>query len=64
MSKRLTRAQRESIIIDFINGKETPGYKVIENVNGKFTVRALKEDPKPVEVEPKPKFEIEEEEID
>ena len=59
MSKRLTRAQRESIIIDFINHKETPGYQVIENTNGKFIVRALKEEPKPV----KPKIEIEEEEV-
>ena len=58
-SKRLTRAQREAIIIDYINGKETPGYKVIENANGKFTVRTIKEDPKPIET--KPVFEIEEE---
>ena len=58
-SKRLTRAQREAIIIDYINGKETPGYKVIENANGKFTVRTIKEIPKPIET--KPVFEIEEE---
>ena len=58
-SKRLTRAQREAIIIDYINGKETPGYKVIENANGKFTVRTIKEAPKPIET--KPVFEIEEE---
>ena len=58
-SKRLTRAQREAIIIDYINGKETPGYKVIEGSNGKFTVRTIKEVPKPVET--KPVFEIEEE---
>lgn len=58
-TKRLTRAQREAIIIDYINGKDTPGYKVIENANGKFTVKTLKEEPKPIET-PKPKFELEE----
>lgn len=63
MSKRLTRAQREAIIIDFINGKDTPGYKVIENTNGKFTVKTLKEEAKPIET-PKPKIELEEEDID
>ena len=61
MSKRLSRAQRESIIIDFINHKETPGYQVIENTNGKFIVRALKEEPKVVKQPPKPSFEMEEE---
>ena len=60
-TKRLTRAQREAIIIDYINGKETPGYKVTENANGKFTVKTLKE-PKPIE-ESKPKIELEEEDI-
>ena len=59
-AKKLTRAQREAIIIDFINHKETPGYKVIENANGKFTVRAIKNEPIPKE-EQKPVFEIEEE---
>ena len=56
MSKRLTRSQREAIIIDFINGKETPGYNVIENSNGKFIVKAI---PKPIER----KIELEEEDI-
>ena len=54
MSKRLTRAQRETIIIDFINGKETPGYEVKENSNGKFTVKA-----KPAKI----KIEVEEEDV-
>ena len=63
MSKRLTRAQRENIIINYLNKKETPGYQVIEGLNGKFTVRAIKEEPQPIEQPPKPKFEIEEEEI-
>ena len=61
MSQRLSRSQRESIIIDYLNGKETPGYKVTENANGKFTVKHIKEIPKPIESEVKPKFEIEEE---
>ena len=55
MSQRLSRSQRESIIIDYINGKETPGYKVIENSNGKFIVKHIEEE--------KRKFEIEEEDI-
>ena len=61
MSQRLSRSQRESIIIDYLNGKETPGYKVTENANGKFTVKRIKEVPNPIESEAKPKFEIEEE---
>ena len=60
-TKRLTRSQREDIIINHINGKDTPGYKVIENANGKFTVRVIKES-KPIET-PKPKIELEEEDI-
>ena len=43
MSKRLSRAQREQIIINYLNHKETPGYEVKENSNGKFIVRAIKE---------------------
>ena len=53
-TKRLTRSQREDIIINHINGKDTPGYKVIENANGKFTVKVIKES-KPIEA-PKPKI--------
>ena len=63
MSQRLSRSQRESIIIDYLNGKETPGYKVIENVNGKFTVKHIKEAKNEAKIEAKPKFEIEEEDI-
>jgi len=62
MSNRLSRAQRESIIIDFINGKETPGFEVKENAsNGKFIVKRIKVDPIP-EVKNRV-IEIEEEDI-
>ena len=62
MSKRLSRSQRESIIIDYLNHKETPGYNVIENSNGKFIVRAIKEE----HVEPKSikEIQLEEEELE
>ena len=64
MSKRLSRAQREAIIIDFLNGKDTPGYHVIEGTNGKFTVRSIKEEPKlQFEIEHKAKDLVEEEDI-
>ena len=59
-TKRLSKAQREDIIINHLNGKETPGYEVKENTNGKFIVKAI---PK-IEAEPiKNNIEIEEEEI-
>ena len=62
MSKRLSRAQREAIIIDYLNKKETPGYEVKENSNGKFLVKALPQ-PKIETPPPQPKIEIEEEDI-
>ena len=52
MTKKLTKSEREQIIFSHLKGNETPGYEVIEEANGKYTVRAL----------PQPEFEIEEEE--
>ena len=68
MSKRLSKSEREQIIFNHLKGKETPGYEVIEQSNGKFTVRTIKEEPK-IEIEeeenenePENEPEIEEEE--
>ena len=49
---RLSKSEREQIIIKYLKNQETPGYQVIECKNGKYQVRA-----KP---EPELKFEIEE----
>lgn len=43
---RLTRAEREKIILDFVKGKQTPGYEVVERPNGKYLVKE-----KPIEIE-------------
>ena len=65
---RLTKSEREKIIIDFVKGKPTPGYEVIELSNGKYQVKEVKivveveeedqDEPElqePVEHEPTPK---------
>ena len=39
---RLTKSEREKIIIDFVKGKPTPGYEVIELSNGKYQVKEVK----------------------
>ena len=49
---RLTKSEREQIIIKFLKNQDTPGYQVIECKNGKYQVR--------VKPEPELKFEVEE----
>ena len=49
---RLTKSEREQIIIKYLKNQETPGYQVIECKNGKYQVR--------VKPEPELKFEVEE----
>ena len=49
---RLTKSEREQIIIKHLKNQETPGYQVIECKNGKYQVR--------VKPEPELKFEVEE----
>ena len=39
---RLTKSEREKIIIDFVKGKPTPGYEVVELSNGKYQVKEVK----------------------
>ena len=39
---RLTKSEREKIIIDFVKGKPTPGYEVIELSNGKYHIKEVK----------------------
>ena len=39
---RLTKSEREKIIIDFVKGKPTPGYEVVELSNGKYQVKEMK----------------------
>ena len=39
---RLTKSEREKIIIDFVKVKPTPGYEVIELSNGKYQVKEVK----------------------
>ena len=46
MSKRLTRKERENIIIDSVKGKPTPGYEVSQMKNGKYKITR-----KPIEIE-------------
>lgn len=54
MTKRLTRTERESIIINHFKGKDTPGYEVSKLSNGKYKITK-----KPIEIEeedePEPK---------
>ena len=49
---RLTKSEREQIIIKYLKNQDTPGYQVIECKNGKYQVR--------VKPEPELKFEVEE----
>lgn len=56
---RLSKAQREAIIFEFIKGNPTPGYEVIELSNGKYNVKI-----KPIEVEEEEETEEEEYESD
>jgi len=46
MSKRLTRKERENIIIDSVKGKPTPGFEVSQMKNGKYKITR-----KPIEIE-------------
>ena len=39
MSARLSKQERETIIIDYLKGKPIPGYEVNECANGKFRVK-------------------------
>lgn len=39
---RLTKTERETIIIKYLKGQKTPGYEVIECNNGKYQVREKK----------------------
>ena len=39
---RLTKSETEKIIIDFVKGKPTPGYEVVELSNGKYQVKEVK----------------------
>ena len=50
---RLSKSEREQIIIKYLKNQQTPGYQVIECKNGKYQVR--------VKPEPEPSFEVEEE---
>ena len=42
MAKRLTRAERESIVFDHLKGKPTPGYNVTETKPGHYRVTPVK----------------------
>ena len=42
MSRKLTRAEREAIVIDHLKGKPTPGYNVIETKMGHYRVTPVK----------------------
>lgn len=46
MVTRLTRSERERLIFDFIKGKPTPGYEIIQQDNGKYRIKV-----KPIEIE-------------
>ena len=43
---KLTRKERENIIIDSVKGKPTPGYEVSQMKNGKYKITR-----KPIEIE-------------
>ena len=53
---RLTKSEREQIIIKYLKNQDTPGYQVIECKNGKYQVR--------VKPEPELKFEVEEDTLE
>ena len=61
MSEKLTRAQREKIIFDFLRGKENPAYTVEQTNHGKYVVKPRvleieeEEEVKEPEPEPEPK---------
>lgn len=56
MVTRLTRSERERLIFDFIKGKPTPGYEIIQQDNGKYRIKV-----KPIEIEEEEESEKEKE---
>ncbi len=63
MSSKLSRSEREKIIINYLKGVSTPGYEVKECSNGKFLVKQVPIEVEEEEVNEQPQEEIVQEEL-